>query len=135
MDNKYNRHNRRKYNLKIHIVLVSKYRKQLLAGSIVDDVKRKFYDICAFRGYDIIIAMEADKDHIHCLISYNAVDRVCDIVKAIKQENTYYLWQKYPNLLSKQYWKKKTFWSYGYFMRSIGEVSSVTIQKHIENQG
>ena len=31
MDNKYNRHNRRKYNLKIHIVLVSKYRKQLLA--------------------------------------------------------------------------------------------------------
>ena len=73
MDNKYNRHNRRKYNLKIHIVLVTKYRKQLLTGSIVDDVKRKFYDICAFRGYDII-AMEADKDHIHCLINYNAVD-------------------------------------------------------------
>ncbi len=53
MDNKYNRHNRRKYNLKIHIVLVTKYRKQLLTGSIVDDVKQKFYDICAFRGYDI----------------------------------------------------------------------------------
>ena len=135
MDNKYNRHNRRKYNLKIHIVLVTKYRKQLLTGSIVDDVKRKFYDICAFRGYDIIIAMEADKDHIHCLISYNAVDRVCDIVKVIKQETTYYSWQKYPNLLSKQYWKKKTFWSDGYFVCSIGEVSSVTIQKYIGNQG
>ena len=83
-DNKYNRHNIRKYNLKIHIVLVNKYRKQLLTGSIVDDVERKFYDICAFRGYDIR-AMEADKDHIHCLISYNAVDRVCDIVKAKNQ--------------------------------------------------
>ena len=23
----------------------------------------------------------------------------------------YYLWQKYPNFLSKQYWKKKIFWS------------------------
>ena len=22
----------------------------------------------------------------------------------------YYLWQKYPNFLSKQYWKKKIFW-------------------------
>ena len=42
MENKYNRHNRRKYNLKIHIVLVTKYRKQLLTGSIVNDVKRKF---------------------------------------------------------------------------------------------
>ena len=30
MDNRYNRHNRRKYNLKAHIVLVTKYRKHLL---------------------------------------------------------------------------------------------------------
>ena len=106
MDNKYNRHNRRKYNLKIHIVLVTKYHKQLLTGYIVDDVKRKFYDICAFRGYDII-AMETDKDHIHCLISYNTVDRVCDIVKVIKQEITYYLWQKYPNYYPNNIGKKR----------------------------
>lgn len=26
MDNRYNRHNRRKYSLKVHIVLVTKYR-------------------------------------------------------------------------------------------------------------
>ena len=38
MDNRYNRHNRRKYSLKVHIVLVTKYRKQLLKGSIADDV-------------------------------------------------------------------------------------------------
>lgn len=34
-----------------------------------------------------------------------------------------------------QYWKKKIFWSDGYFVCSIGEVSSATIQKHIESQG
>ena len=38
MDNRYNRHNRRKYNLKAHIVLVTKYRKHLLKDSIADDV-------------------------------------------------------------------------------------------------
>ena len=38
MDNRYNRHNRRKYSLKVHIVLVTKYRKQLLKDSIADDV-------------------------------------------------------------------------------------------------
>ena len=46
MDNKYNRHNRRKYSLKVHVVLVTKYRKQLLKGTIADDVKQKIFDIC-----------------------------------------------------------------------------------------
>ena len=59
MDNRYNRHNRRKYSLKVHIVLVIKYRKQLLKGSISDDVKQKIFDIANTRGYEII-AMETD---------------------------------------------------------------------------
>ena len=134
MYNRYYRHNRRKYSLKVHIVLVTKYRKQLLKGSIADDVKQKILDIANTRGYEII-AMETDKDHIHFLLSYDATDRVCDIVKIVKQETTYYLWQKYNSVLSKQYWKKKIFWSDGYFACSIGEVSSATIQKYIESQG
>ena len=134
MDNRYYRHNRRKYSLKVHIVLVTKYRKQLLQGSIADDVKQKILDIANTRGYEII-AMETAKDHIHFLLSYDATDRVCDIVKIVKQETTYYLWQKYNSVLSKQYWKKKIFWSDGYFACSIGEVSSATIQKYIESQG
>ena len=134
MDNRYNRHNRRKYSLKVHIVLVTKYRKKLLKGSITDDVKQKILDIANTRGYEII-AMEADKDHLHFLISYDTTDRVCDIVKIVKQETTYYLWQKYGSFLSKQYWKKRIFWSDGYFACSIGEVSSATIQKYIESQG
>ena len=134
MDNRYNRHNRRKYSLKVHIVLVTKYRKKLLKGSITDDVKQKIFDIANTRGYEII-AMEADKDHLHFLISYDTTDRVCDIVKIVKQETTYYLWQKYGSFLSKQYWKKRIFWSDGYFACSIGEVSSATIQKYIEREG
>ena len=134
MDNRYNRHNRRKYSLKVHIVLVTKFRKKLLKGSITDDVKQKIFDIANTRGYEII-AMEADKDHLHFLISYDTTDRVCDIVKIVKQETTYYLWQKYGSFLSKQYWKKRIFWSDGYFACSIGEVSSATIQKYIESQG
>ena len=134
VNSNYNRHNRRKYSLKVHIVLVTKYRKQLLQGSIADDVKQKILDIANTRGYEII-AMETDKDHIHFLLSYDTTDRVCDIVKIVKQETTYYLWQKYNSVLSKQYWKKKIFWSDGYFACSIGEVSSATIQKYIESQG
>ena len=134
MDNRYNRHNRQKYSLKVHIVLVTKYRKQLLKGSITDDVKQEILDIANTRGYEII-AIETDKDHMPFLLSYDTADRVCDIVKIVKQETTYHLWQKYSSVLSKQYWKEKTFWSDGYFACSIGEVSSATIQKYIESQG
>ena len=79
MDNRYNRHNRRKYNLKVPIVLVTKYRKQLLKDSIADDVN----DIANTYGYEII-AIETDKDHIHFLLSYDTTDKVFDIVKIVK---------------------------------------------------
>ena len=85
MDYRYNRHNRRKYSLKVHIVLVTKYRKHILKGSIADDVKQKILDIANTRGYEII-AMETDKDHVHFLIDYDTTDSVCDIVKIEKQE-------------------------------------------------
>ena len=72
---------------------------------------------------------------MHFLLNYDTADRVCNIVKIVKQETTCHLWQKYSSVLSKLYWKKKTFWSDDYFASSIGEVSSATIQKYIESQG
>lgn len=102
MDNKYNRYNRRKYSLKAHIVLVTKYRKKLLKGCLADNVKQKIFDITNTRSYKII-TMETDKDHMHISISYDETDRICDIIKIVKQETTYYLWQKYSSFLSKQY--------------------------------
>lgn len=134
MENRYNRHNRCKDSLKVHIVLVTKYRKPILNGNIANDIKQKILDISKSRNYEII-AMETDKDHIHFLLGYSTTDKVCDIVKIIKQETTYDIWQKHSNFLSGQYWKKKIFWSDGYFACSIGEVSSSTIQKYIQTQG
>ena len=95
-------------------------------------MKQKIFDIANTRGYEII-AIETDKDHMHLLLSYDTADRVCDIVKIVKQETTYHLWHKYSSVLSKQYWKEKTFCSDGYSACSIGEVSSATIQKYIES--
>ena len=52
----------------------------------------KRFDIANTHGCEII-AMKTDKDHMHFLIRYDTTDRVCDIVKIVKQETTYYLWQ------------------------------------------
>lgn len=94
----------------MHIVLVIKYRKEILKNSYINnDLKIKILDICNNNNYQII-AMETDKDHIHLLLCYDTTTCVVDIIKKLKQETTYYLWQKYYNLLIKQYWKKKIFW-------------------------
>ena len=134
MDNRYNRHNRQKYSLKVHIVLVTKYRKQLLKGSIADDVKQKIFDIANTRGYEII-AMETDKDHIHYMIETEPTMSVSKIVNLVKSYTTYHIWERYPNYLRKQFWKEHTFWTDGYFACSVGNVSEEMLRTYIENQG
>ena len=134
MQNCYYRRNRRKYNLKTHIVLVTKYRKRLLQNGIDEFVKKAINYLAEQNHWDII-AMETDKDHIHILLEYDANERICDIICTIKQRTTHWLWIRYKTLLSRHYWKKHTFWSDGYFACSIGEVSSATIEKYIAEQG
>ena len=73
MDNRYHRHNRRKYSLKVHIVLVTKYRKQLLRGDIDDAVKQKIQSIADAHRYEIV-AMETNKDHVYILLGYDTTD-------------------------------------------------------------
>ena len=134
MQNHYNHKNRRKYNLKAHIVLVTKYRKTLLQYGLDDFVIRAITDL-AGQNNRTVIAMETDKDHIHILLEYDTTERVCDIISILKRQTTYYLWNRYGTYLSRQYWKKHIFWSDGYFACSIGEVSSATIEKYIAEQG
>ena len=44
-------------------------------------------------------------------------------------------WKKHQSFLGKYYWKEKTFWTDGYFISSIGNVSESTLEKYIKNQG
>lgn len=120
-----------KTNLKIHLILVVKYRKKLLK---LINIKPILLDIVEEGCYSIGI-MEVDQDHIHFIISYPPVLSVSMIVRDLKQKSTNRIWKIYNSLLTKYFWKEKTFWSDGYFATSIGEVSSETVRKYIEKQG
>lgn len=130
----YNRKHRRKFSLEVHLVLVTKYRKSILKNRISDDVKQKIFNLSKIYCWNIL-AMEIDKDHLHILLSYDATERVCDVVKIIKQETNHFLWQQYFDFLSSHYWKRQIFWSDGYFACSVRYASTNTIQKYIHSQG
>ena len=133
MQKHYNHKNRRKYNLKAHIVLVTKYRKTLLQYGLDDFVKRAIIYLAGQNNWTVI-AMETDKDHIHILLEYDTTERVCDIISILKRQTTYYLWNRYGTYLSRQYWKKHSFRAAGYFAFSIGEVTAATIENYIYEQ-
>ena len=134
MQNRYEHKNRRKSTLNVHIVLVTKYRKRLLTNGMDTFLKRACNYLADQNRWNII-AIETDIDHIHILLEYDTTERICDIISILKRHTTHYLWIRYKACLSRQYWKKRIFWSEGYFACSIGEVSSVTIEKYIAEQG
>lgn len=106
MSNKWISKNRCKFLLQYHIILVCKYRHSIFKNKkISDDIKQFSYDIC--NKNDIKIKyMETDIDHIYYMID-----------------------------LQKYYWKEHTFWTDGYFVASVGDVSAKSLQEYIQNQG
>ena len=92
------------------------------------------YDIS--KKYDFEIKeMEVDKDHIHMMVSSIPKISPLQIVRILKQQSTMEIWKMYPKELKKHYWKEHTFWTDGYFVSTIGEVSNKTLKHYIQNQG
>jgi len=126
--------NRAKHNLKIHLILVCKYRKKLLYGELDVLVKATISNIEQKSDFEII-EVETDKDHIHLMIQYIPRVSISSIVNRLKSITTYHLWQNYRLFLKHHFWKENTFWTDGYFVCSVGEASPETIQRYIQNQG
>ena len=90
--------NRSKHYLKCHIILVTKYRKNILVGQLNDDLKSIFSSIADSSDFEIEV-MESDVNHIHFLIRYIPRLSISQIVRRLKQESTRQIWLLYPSTL------------------------------------
>lgn len=134
-NNSWNGNNRRKYLLQYHVIFVCKYRKKLLASkSIASDIKRLSKEICD-EHHILIRYMETDQDHIHYMIETDTTKSLSDIICMLKSYTAYHIWKLYPAYLKKCFWKERTFWTDGYFICSVGNVSEKILKEYIENQG
>lgn len=55
-----------------------------------------------------------------------------DLVRTMKLYMTHCIWKYHKNYLSKHFWKENTFFTDGYFICSIGNVSEKQLGKYIE---
>lgn len=126
--------NHPKFLIKFHVILVCKYRKRLLVGGIEHDMKQIMWDISGMSDFDIEV-METDKDHIHMMVRSEPKLSPLQIVRRLKQMSTTAIWKKHRDFLQRNFYREHTFWTDGYFVSSIGNVSQETIKRYIENQG
>jgi putative transposase len=112
---------------------VVNYRKQLFIGDLGQFIKDSTLEISEVSGFSVE-EIEIDKDHIHILMRISPKYSVSPHVRNIKQMTTSRIWRVFP-ALKKQFWLEKTVWSDGYFVCSVGNASSKTIRKYIQEQG
>ena len=132
--NNYNKTSHSKSLIRFHLILVCKYRKPLLNNSINESILKLFKDICLKHKINIV-SINTDKDHLHALLECHPNTNISNEIRTIKSYTTFHIWEMYSSYLSKCFWKEHTFWSDGYFVSSIGEISSSTVINYIESQG
>lgn len=124
-----------KFLLQYHLIFVCKYRKNLFENKrILKYAKQLSIEICSKHNV-IIKHMEADKDHIHYMLETTANINLAKFISTMKSYVTYHLWNNEQKFLSLHFWKEKTFFTDGYFICSIGNISEQTLKQYIDNQG
>ena len=124
----YDRRNNSKCLILYHIILVTKYRRNILYLFNIKDI---FKDILGVS----LLEVEIDKNHIHLLVKCTPNISPSQLRHTLKSKSTNRCWKLYPQILSKYFWKHKVLWSNGYFICTIGNASIDTIKNYIRNQG
>ena len=121
------------YVCQYHIVLPTKYRKKIFNPGVFAYIKDKLSEIGKHYPEIEIVKVNADKDHIHMLISIPPKMSVGSVVRIIKSNTSRGLKDKFL-FLKEVYWGTDGIWSDGYFVSTIG-INEEVVKRYIENQG
>ena len=119
-----------KWECKYHIVFAPKYRRQVIYGSIKEDIGKILRKLCEYKGVEIIEA-EACKDHIHMLVSIPPKYSVSQIMGYLKGKSSLMIFEKYANMKYK--YGNRHFWCRGYYVSTVGR-NRRAIEAYIRNQ-
>jgi putative transposase len=119
------------YDLKYHIVWITKYRKPILRGEVGKRVRELIRQTWA--SLDVyIVKGHVSKDHVHLLVSVPPDLAVSELVKRLKGRSSRLMLEEFGEL-RKVYWGRHL-WARGYFAASSGNVSDEIIAEYIEKQ-
>nr|WP_077299959.1 IS200/IS605 family transposase [Virgibacillus pantothenticus] len=119
------------YDIKYHVIWVTKYRYKVLGGHIVVRVRDLIRQGCEARGITILQG-SVGKDHIHLILSSPPSIAPSKILQYLKGGSSRLLQDEFPEL-KKKYWGQHL-WARGYFCATVGTVTEEIIRNYIANQ-
>lgn len=119
------------FNMHVHLVFVTKYRKHVFDKEDVDQLREIFKSICT--DFDAtLVEMNGEDNHVHLLIEYPPKVSVSNLVNSLKWVSSRLLRKQRPDI-EKRYWKN-VLWSPSYFAASCGGAPLSIIQQYVEHQ-
>ena len=119
------------YDLKYHLVWITKYRKPVLTGGIADRLRELIREICKAKDIEILKG-HISRDHVHIFVSVPPHISVSELLKSIKSKTSRKILMEFK-VLNRQFWGRHL-WARGYFVASSGNVTDEVIMQYIEQQ-
>lgn len=118
--------------LNYHLVLVVKYRKQVINDNISKRLKKIFENICP--NYSITVEeWNHDKDHIHILFKGQPKTEISKFINTYKSASSRLIKKEFPEIKIKLW--KEFFWSRSFCLLTAGVAPLEVIKKYIQTQG
>jgi putative transposase len=116
----------------VHLVFVTKFRKQIFTKQILDDLKEMFTNICSdFEAH--LVEFDGERDHVHLLVDYPPKVAISRFVNSLKGVSSRLIRKKgYPSI-QKALWGE-SLWSPSYFAGACGGAPLSVIRQYIEQQ-
>jgi putative transposase len=128
----YTKGNRAVYSLNIHLVLVTKSRRQVITAEVLQRLKEIFEATCA-KWRCTLKEFNGEVDHVHLVISFPPDVQVSTLVGNLKTVSSRLIRKEFTDWIS-QFYKKPVFWSGAYFVASCGGVTLEHLKNYVENQ-
>ena len=115
-----------------HLVLVVKYRRNVIDDTINDRLREMFEYIS--HGYNITLQeWNYERDHVHVLFKCHPNTELSKFIKAYKSASSRLIKKEFPAVKNKLW--KEYFWSRSFYLLTTGGVPIEIIKQYIESQG
>jgi putative transposase len=120
------------FQMHVHLVFVTKYRREVFTKAILDDLRPMFASVCADFEAELV-EFDGEHDHVHLLVNYPPKVSVSNLVNSLKGVSSRMIRKKnYPSI-RKKLWGG-ALWSPSYFAGSCGGAPIAVIRQYIEQQ-
>jgi putative transposase len=119
-------------DLKVHLVLTTKYRRRVFTIAMLNRLHEILEEL--LQKWDCkLIEFNGEDDHVHLLFQYHPDVALSNLVNNLKSVTSRKIRQEFSDYLRSFYWKD-VFWNGSYFVASCGGITISTLRQYIENQ-